>query len=122
MTLPQIDLIVENVIDAARRMSTLFGIEPDEVGERFAQLTVGGMIVMLSPDALVPMSAASGVILHVEIEPDVDPRHRAAEAGMTVLHGPVETDWGTSSTLVAGPHGVVVDLFRPLQKAASTGL
>lgn len=119
MTLPQIDLITGDVVDWARRMSTLFGTEPDEVGERFAQLTVGGMILMLSPDALVPMSPASGVILHVEIGPDVDPRRRAAEAGMRVLHGPVDTDWGTSSTLVAGPHGVVIDLYRPLPETAS---
>ncbi|WP_425554643.1 VOC family protein [Kribbella sancticallisti] len=32
---------------------------------------------------------------------------------------PTDTGWGTTSAYVAGPHGVLVELFRPL--AAPSG-
>ncbi|MFJ4037693.1 hypothetical protein ACIPVB_06370 [Microbacterium sp. NPDC090007] len=50
----QIDPIPENVVESVTQLSLLLQIRPDEVGERFAQITVGTVVLMLSPDALDP--------------------------------------------------------------------
>lgn len=113
MKLTQIDLIVDDVIGAATTLSTLLAVEPDEIGDRFAQVTAAGMVFMLSPDALVEMTPASGVILHIEVPSDFDATARAHTAGATVLRPTAPTDWGTVSTLVAGPGAIVIDFFSP---------
>ena len=112
MNLNQIDVIVPDVPRSARMLARLFDVEPDEVGDRFAQLTLDAMTIMLSPDALVPMGEARGVILHVEVDESVDAEERARAAGAQILRPTTRTDWGTVSTLIAGPGGVVIDLYR----------
>lgn len=52
-------------------------------------------------------------ILEVEV-PDVREAVRELHArGATVLLGPVLTEWDTESAFVAGPDGLVVELYRP---------
>lgn len=117
MTVPnlnQLDLIVRDVPAATALLSAVLGVEPAFAEERFAEFRLGAMTLMLSSDALVPMSNAAGVILHVEV-PDVDEAlERARKSGATVLREPGPTDWGWESAMIAGPDGIVIDYYRIL--------
>jgi predicted enzyme related to lactoylglutathione lyase len=63
-----LDVIVSDVPTAAAFFRDIVGF-PLRVNEpRFAEVDAGGLIVMLSPDALVPTQPARGVILHVVVE------------------------------------------------------
>jgi predicted enzyme related to lactoylglutathione lyase len=111
--LNQLDVITPDVPKATTFLTALLGIEPKVAEERFAEFDIGGFTLMLSPDAMVPVAPARGVILHVEVA-DVDAAvKRAQAAGAIVLQGPQNTDWGTYSVLVAGPEETVLDLYQP---------
>ncbi|MGC4107654.1 MAG: VOC family protein [Thermomicrobiales bacterium] len=124
MTMPapnlnQLDLIVPDVPAAAAFLTAALGVDPAYAEERFAEFRLGAMTLMLSPDALVPMANAAGVILHCEV-PDVGAAlDRARQAGATVLRETGPTDWGWESAMVAGPEGIVIDFYRML--AIGTG-
>lgn len=112
--LNQLDLIVPDVPTATAFLGAALGMEPSYASERFAEFRFGATTVMLSPDALVPIANAGGVILHFEV-PDVDAAlDRAQRAGATVLRETGPTDWGWESAMVAGPEGVVIDFYRML--------
>lgn len=115
MTVPnlnQLDLIVRDVPAATAFLSAALGVEPAYAEERFAEFRLGVMTLMLSPDTLVPMTNAAGVILHVDVQ-DVDAAlDRARRAGATVLRETGPTDWGWESAMIAGPEGVVIDFYR----------
>ena len=114
MSLRSIDLIVHDVPRAVAFFRNVVGLAVVQEFERFTELEGGGVRLMLSPDALVPIANAAGIILHFE-EPDIGAAlRRANEHRATVLKGPLKTDWGTESLLVQGPEGVVVDFFHPL--------
>jgi uncharacterized glyoxalase superfamily protein PhnB len=112
MLLNRIDLIVRDPKRASEFLRDALGLELLECGERFAELRAGEMSIMLSPDALVPMENAAGVILHFQVEDVAQALSRARGAGATVLAEPSRTDWGWESAMVAGPEGVVIDLYR----------
>jgi predicted enzyme related to lactoylglutathione lyase len=114
MVLNALDLIVEDVPAAAAFFRDALGLGVAEHGERFAEVEAGPVRIMLSPDAMVPMARAAGVILHFEVEDVGVAVERARAAGARVLLGPMRTDWGWESALVAGPGETVVDLYRPL--------
>jgi uncharacterized glyoxalase superfamily protein PhnB len=110
--LNQLDLIVRDVPAATAFLSAALGVEPAYAEERFAEFRLGVMTLMLSPDTLVPMTNAAGVILHVDVQ-DVDAAlDRARRAGATVLRETGPTDWGWESAMIAGPEGVVIDFYR----------
>jgi Glyoxalase/Bleomycin resistance protein/Dioxygenase superfamily. len=67
-TIPSIDLIVRDVSAAAAFFRDVVGLELQVDEERFAQLVAGDLVVMLSPDALIPTSPAAGIILHVQVD------------------------------------------------------
>jgi catechol 2,3-dioxygenase-like lactoylglutathione lyase family enzyme len=115
--IPSIDLIVRDVPAATAFFRDVVGLELQVAEERFAQLVAGDLIVMLSPDALIPTSPAAGVILHVQVD-DVGTALEAARSrGAQVLLEPTRTDWGTESAMIAGPDGITVDFFRQLPAA-----
>lgn len=119
-TIPAIDLIVRDVSGAAAFFRDIVGFELQVAEERFAQLAAGDLIVMLSPDALIPTSPAAGIILHVQVD-DVGAALEVARArGAQVLLELTHTDWGTESAMIAGPEGIVVDFFRQLPAAEPT--
>jgi predicted enzyme related to lactoylglutathione lyase len=111
--LNQIDLIVRDVPGAAAFLRDALGLTLRVNEERYAELVAGPMTIMLSPDAMVPMKGAGGVILHFQVEDVAAACGRAQEHGAAVLLPPTRTDWGTESALIAGPEGVVIDLYRP---------
>ncbi|MGC4190734.1 MAG: VOC family protein [Thermomicrobiales bacterium] len=112
--LNQLDAIVPDVPAATAFLTAILGVEPVYAEERFAEFRLGAMTLMLSPDAMVPMANAAGVILHFEVA-DVDAAlDRARDAGATVLRETAPTDWGWESAMIAGPEGLVIDFYRML--------
>lgn len=53
------------------------------------------------------------VILEVQVDDVREALRDLRRRGATVLLGPVLTEWDTESAFVAGPDGVVVELYRP---------
>ncbi|MGN6030533.1 MAG: VOC family protein, partial [Thermomicrobiales bacterium] len=105
--LNQLDVIVSDVPGATAFLAAVLGVAPAYAEERFAEFRLGMTTLMLSPDALVPMGNAAGVILHLEVA-DVDAAlDRARAAGVTVLRETGPTDWGWESAMVAGAEGIV---------------
>lgn len=115
MSLQTIDLIVPDVLSAAAFFTDIVGLGANVLDERFAELNAGTITIMLSPDAMVPINNAAGVILHFQVDDVSAAVSRASAAGVKVLKGPLITDWGWESCLVAGPAGVVVDFYRPIE-------
>ena len=113
-TLDTIDLIVADVPAATAFFRDGVGLTVHEAGERFAALGAGAVTLMLSPDAMVPVRPAAGVILHVRVESVEEAVARARRVGATILMPPSDTEWGWRSALVAGPEGSIVDFYRPL--------
>ncbi len=112
MKLNQLDLIVPDVPAATEFFVTTLGLEPVVAEERFAEFSIDGFTLMLSPDAMVPMEHARGTILHFEVD-DVDAAvAKAVAGGAAILRDPAPTDWGTYSALLQGPAESVIDLYR----------
>ena len=113
MELDKMDLIVSDVRGAAAFFADALGLRLTANEVRFAEVDVGaGRTIMLSPDAMVPTEPARGVILHFRVEDVHKAVERARSRGATVLLEPVTTDWGWESAMLAGPGGVVIDLYR----------
>lgn len=113
-SLTSLDLIVRDVPRAVDFFHGVVGLAVLQNFDRFAELAGGNTRLFLSPDALVPVANASGVILHFAEENLSAAAQRAAGFGAAVLKGPLKTDWGTESLLVQGPEGVVIDFYRLL--------
>lgn len=113
-SLPSIDLIVSDVPRATAFFRDVVGLVVLQEFDRFAELDAGNLHLFLSPDALVPVAPAAGLILHFS-EPDLAAAvHRAATFGAPVYKGPLTTDWGVESVLIQGPAGIVIDFQRPV--------
>ncbi len=113
MDLDKIDLIVGDVPTAAAFFGDVLGLRLLADESRFAEIEIGeGRTLMLSPDAMVPTQPAQGVILHFRVDDVAAAVGRARSYGATVLLELMTTEWGWESALVAGPEGIVVDLYR----------
>ena len=112
--LNSIDLTVKDVPAAAQFFQEAVGMTLGVSDERFAELRSGDFVLMLSPDALVPVQSAAGIILHFEVEDVAAMLERAKAQGAAVLLEPLHTDWGTESVMIQGPEGIVVDFYRKL--------
>lgn len=115
MVFNRIDLIVPDPSRTAHFLHKALGIELLDAGDGYAELRSGEMHIMLSPEAMVPMKNAAGVILHFEVQDVPQALEKACRAGATVLMQPTNTDWGWVSSLIEGPdEGVVIDLYSVL--------
>lgn len=108
----QIDLIVRDVPAATSFFRDVVGLTVRVEDARFAELDGGAITIMLSPDALVPIQEAAGVILHIQVDDVEGALEHARRAGATVVLEPMRTEWGTESAMIAGPEGIVVDFYR----------
>lgn len=115
MTLQTIDLIVPDVRAAATFFTDVVGLRANVIDDRFAELDAGSITIMLSPDAMVPVENATGVILHFQVTDVHASAAHASSAGATTLKEPFRTDWGWEACLISGPAGVVIDFYRPLE-------
>ena len=111
-SLGKIDIIVPDVLEAARLLVDAFGATTRVQEPEFAEVELGGMIFMFSRTALVPMRPATGLILHLEVDDPQSAAERAQAHGARILHPLTGTDWGTWSVLMSGPAETVIDLFR----------
>lgn len=111
MKLRSIDLIVEDVKAAAAVLVDVFGAKAIMVEPEFAELQFDDFNIMLSRSAMVPMSKAQGIILHLHVEDPAAWERLVPERGGKILQGLTTTPWGTQSLLCQGPEGVVVDLY-----------
>ncbi|WP_423450505.1 VOC family protein [Micrococcus luteus] len=112
VSLGKIDIIVPDVLEAARLLVDAFGATVRVQEPEFAEVELGGMILMFSRTALVPMQPATGLILHLEVDDPQAAAERAQAHGARILYPLTETDWGTWSVLMSGPAETVIDLFR----------
>lgn len=111
-SLKSIDLTVHDVSAAVEFFREVVGLAVLYEIDRFAEIDAGCTRIFLSPDALVPVASARGVILHFE-ETDLAAAHARARAfGSPILQGPLQTDWGTQSLLVRGPEQIVIDFYN----------
>lgn len=108
-----IDLIVPDVPAATRMLVDGFGAGAVVEEAEFAEVDLGGLTVMLSRTAMVPVEPARGVILHLQVEDPEQAAERAVAHGASVLKPLTTTGWGTRSVLASGPADAVIDLFCP---------
>ncbi len=119
LRLNKLDLIVRDVPEATAFFRDVLGLEVHYAEERFAELDAGGgFVLMLSPDAMVPMQPAAGTILHFEVDNVLQTLQQARSKGAKVLLEPTRTDWGWESAMIAGPEGSVIDLYHPISNPA----
>lgn len=111
-TFDNLDLVVKDVPSAAAFFRDIVGLTLRVNEERFAELDAGSMTIMLTPDAMVPVKPAAGVILHFQVEDVGQALDAARTRGATVLLEPTRTDWGTESAMIAGPEEIVIDFYR----------
>ncbi len=113
--LNKIDVIVPDPTRTAQFLRDALDLEVLDIGERYAELRSGAMIIMLSPEAMVPMKNAAGVILHFQVQDVPQAFEKACRAGAKVLMKPTKTEWSSLSSLIEGPdEGVVIDLYCEL--------
>ena len=110
--LNSIDLMVSDVPAAATFFSEIVGMTLRVGDERFAELATDNIVIMLSPDAMIPLEKASGIILHFQVDDVARALQAAREKGATVLLDVMTTDWGTESAMIQGPDGIVIDFYR----------
>jgi catechol 2,3-dioxygenase-like lactoylglutathione lyase family enzyme len=114
MYLDHATLIVSDVTKAVAYFRDVLGlpVHGDGDGDGYAEVDLGTLVCGLMSDAMVPVEPAAGVILQVRVD-DVPGTFRTVQQrGATVLLEPTTTDWGTESAMVAGPDGIVVELYR----------
>lgn len=111
MKLAAMDVIVKDVPQAAAFFRDVLGASVPEEFDRFAQVDLGAVQLMLSSDAMVPVDNARGVILHFEVD-DVAAATAAAESrGAEVLLQPTSTDWGMQIAIIQGPEGLLIEFY-----------
>ncbi|WP_375426674.1 VOC family protein [uncultured Friedmanniella sp.] len=122
MAVHSLSVIVDDVPAAAAFLQAVMGWRiVGEVDDGFAELDTGDASVMLSATGPVPMPQVGGVILHDVVEEVDAAAARATAAGGVLLYGPVDMDFGMRSALVQGPHGLVLDLCRPVDPPPGPG-
>jgi predicted enzyme related to lactoylglutathione lyase len=100
--------------DLADFFAGILGLEiSGTASEGYAEVKAGAMTIALHTGAMVDDFGALGGTLLQFSSDDVraDIEEIRGRGGKIVLE-PTETDWGTTSAYVAGPHGVLVELYK----------
>jgi predicted enzyme related to lactoylglutathione lyase len=114
MSVSAISVIVPDVRAAADFLAQVLGWKVTALFDGFGELETGSLKVWLSTSAPVPSPPVGGVTLHEDVA-DVDlATQRARQAGATILHGPIDMDFGLRSAIVQGPAGLLIDLCAPI--------
>ena len=82
-------------------------------GDGYAEVDAGAIVISLHRGALIDQIRPHGGTLLQFSSDDVraDIEEIRSRGGEIALE-PMETDWGTTSAYVAGPHGVLVELCK----------
>jgi len=100
--------------DLADFFPGVLGLEVSgNAGDGYAEVKAGAITIALHTGAMVDDFGAHGGTLLQFRSDDVraDIEEIRGRGGNVVLE-PVDTDWGTTSAYVAGPHGVLVELYK----------
>jgi predicted enzyme related to lactoylglutathione lyase len=82
-------------------------------GEGYAEVDAGDLVVSLHRGALIDdYGSLGGTLLQFESEDVAADIEQIRARGGKVALEPMETDWGSTSAYVAGPHGVLVEVCR----------
>ena len=114
-SITKIDIFIDDVVASARLLTDVFEFEPVFVEETFAEVSSGGVSVLLSRDARIPVPRTEGLVIHVEVEDAETAARTAVARGGEVLLPTEITTWGTQSTLFRGPGATVIDLYRSIE-------
>lgn len=100
--------------DLADFFAGVLGLEVSgNAGEGYAEVKAGAMTIALHTGAMIDdFGPHGGTLLQFssdDVRAEVEEIRR--RGGKIVLE-PTETDWGTTSACVAGPHGVLVELYK----------
>ncbi|TCC49962.1 hypothetical protein E0H75_16815 [Kribbella capetownensis] len=100
--------------DLADFFSGVLGLEiSGNAGDGYAEVKAGAITIALHTGAMVDgFGAHGGTLLQFrsdDVRADIE---EIRGRGGNVALEPVDTDWGTTSAYVAGPHGVLVELYK----------
>ena len=104
----------EQNADIARFFSDVLDLPlSGDASDGYAEVDAGGMTVALHRGAPVAdVRPHGGTLLQCSTD-DVRAEVAAIRSrGGDIVKGPFDTDWGTTSAYVAGPHGVLVELYQ----------
>jgi predicted enzyme related to lactoylglutathione lyase len=103
----------DQVVEVAAFFGEVLGLSvSDGAANGYCEVTTGGPTVSLHNGAMTEVGRPGGTILQFR-SPDVRAQAKAvADRGGRFTLEPTETDWGTVSAYVAGPHGVTVELYE----------
>ncbi len=104
----------EQNAEVAMFFADVLGLEvTGDAAEGYAEVVTGGPTISLRKGALVDdVRPHGGTVLQFrcdDVRAFVD---EVRERGGIITVGPQETDWGTVSAYVAGPHGVLVEIYE----------
>ncbi|HEY3515221.1 VOC family protein [Kribbella sp. NPDC051137] len=93
--------------------SGVLGLEVSgDAGEGYAEVKAGAMTIALHTGAMVDVSPLGGTLLQFSSDDVGADIEAIRERGGKIALEPLETDWGTTSAYVAGPHGVLVEIYK----------
>jgi predicted enzyme related to lactoylglutathione lyase len=100
--------------EIAEFFAGVLGLEiSGNAAEGYAVVKAGAMTIALHTGAMVDdFGPHGGTLLQFssdDVRADIEEIRRR---GGNIVLEPVETDWGTTSAYVAGPHGVLVELYK----------
>ena len=100
--------------DLADFFAGILGLEiSGTASEGYAEVKAGAMTIALHTGAMVDgFGPLGGTLLQFssdDVRADIEEIRRR---GGNIVLEPTETDWGTTSAYVAGPHGVLVELYK----------
>jgi predicted enzyme related to lactoylglutathione lyase len=100
--------------EIATFFADVLGLEiSGDAADGYAEVKAGAMTIALHTGAMVDdFGAHGGTLLQFssdDVRADIEEIRRRCG---TIALEPVDTDWGTTSAYVAGPHGVLVELYK----------
>ncbi len=103
----------EENAQVAAFFSDVLGLTVDgDASEGYAEVKTGGPTISLHRGAMVDgVGPHGGTLLQFRCDDVRGFVEQARSRGGEVALEPVETDWGTVSAYLAGPHGVLVELY-----------
>lgn len=91
-----------------------------DAGQGYAEVTTGGPTIALHCAAMVDsVRPHGGTMLQFRCDDVRGVVEQARARGGVIAVEPVETDWGTLSAYLSGPHGVLIELYSWVKTPSS---
>ena len=100
--------------EIAEFFAKILGLEVSgDASQGYAEVNTGGMTIALHRSSLIDeVTPHGGTVLQFssdDVRADIE---EIRSRGGNVVKEPAEMDWGATSACVAGPHGVLVELYK----------